>query len=67
MIDGSVSNQELFCNGAACQTENLEQPQETCATVTWIKLCAQLLRLTGDPVWADRIEVSLYNALRLAQ
>src|ERR1035438_1430936 len=34
-----------------------------CATVTWIKLCAQLLRLTGDPVWADEMELSLYNAM----
>ena len=63
MIDGSVSNHELFCGGARSQTEFLEKPQETCATVTWIKLCAQLLRLTGDPVWADEMEVSLYNAM----
>ncbi len=63
MIDGSVSNQELFCDGARQQTELLEQPQETCATVTWMKLCAQLLRLTGDPVWADELELSLYNAM----
>ncbi len=63
MIDGSVSNQELFCDGARTQTELLEQPQETCATVTWMKLCTQLLRLTGEPVWADELEVSLYNAM----
>jgi len=63
MIDGGVANQELFCAGARAQTEVLEQTQETCATVTWMKLCAQLLRLTGDPVWADELEISLYNAL----
>ncbi|HOX59927.1 MAG TPA: glycoside hydrolase family 127 protein [Candidatus Paceibacterota bacterium] len=63
IIDGSVSNQELFCNGARNQTELLEQPQETCATATWMKLCTHLLRLTGDPVWADELEVSLYNAM----
>src|ERR1017187_3924840 len=63
MIDGSVSNHELFCDGVRNQTEFLEKPQETCATVTWIKLCAQLLRLTGDPVWADEMELSLYNAM----
>ncbi len=28
-----------------------------------MKLCHQLLRLTGDPLWADELEVSLYNAL----
>ena len=63
MIDGSVSNHELFCGGARAQTEMIEKPQETCATVTWIKLCAQLLRLTGDPIWADEMELSLYNAM----
>ena len=37
--------------------------QETCVTVTWMKLCAKLLLLTGDSVWADEIEKSAYNAL----
>ena len=37
--------------------------QETCVTVTWIKLCYQLLRITGDSVYADEIEKSVYNAL----
>ena len=63
MIIGSGSNQELWCDGARTQTEVLEQPLETCVTVTWMKLCLQLLRLTGDSVWADELEISLYNAL----
>jgi DUF1680 family protein len=63
MIVGSGSSGELWCDGANRQTEMLEQPMETCVTVTWMKLCYQLLRLTGDPVWADQLEVSLYNAL----
>lgn len=63
MIVGSVSNQEMWCNGAVEQTEILEKPVETCATATWMKLCFQLLRLTGDPQWADQMEISLYNAL----
>ena len=63
MVDGSMSNQELFCEGKFSQTEILNQPQETCVTVTWMKLCYQLLRLTGDPLWADELEISLYNAL----
>lgn len=63
MIHGSGSNQELWCDGTRMQTETLEQPVETCVTVTWMKLCDQLLRLTGDPLWADELEVSLYNAL----
>jgi hypothetical protein len=36
---------------------------ETCVTTTWMKLCYQLLRLTGDPSWADQMELSLYNSL----
>jgi len=63
MIVGSGSSGELWCDGANRQSEMLEQPMETCVTVTWMKLCYQLLRLTGDPVWADQMEVSLYNAL----
>ena len=63
MIHGSGSNHELWCDGTRTQTELLEQPVETCVTVTWMKLCLQLLRLTGDPLWADELEVSLFNAL----
>ena len=63
MIHGSVSNQELWCHGAVEQTQMLEKPAETCATVTWMKLCYQLLRLTGDPHYADLMEQSLYNGL----
>ncbi len=62
-IVGSASNQELWADGTRTQTGILEQPMETCVTVTWMKLCFQLLQLTGDPVWADELEVSLYNAL----
>jgi DUF1680 family protein len=63
MIIGSGSNHEYWCEGARYQTEVLEEPIETCVTATWMKFCYQLLRLTGDPVWADELEVSLYNAL----
>jgi uncharacterized protein len=63
MIVGSGSSAELWCDGAKRQTEMMEQPMETCVTATWMKLCYQLLRLTGDPAWADQLEISLYNAL----
>lgn len=36
---------------------------EVCATVTWIKLNDQLLRLTGHARYADEMERSLYNML----
>ena len=63
MIVGSGSSAELWCDGVNRQTEMLEQPMETCVTTTWIKLCYQLLRLTGDPIWADQMEITLYNSL----
>ncbi len=40
---------------------------ETCVTVTWMKFCHHILRLTGDSRVADQIERSLYNALAGAQ
>src|SRR5690606_38800661 len=37
--------------------------QETCVTVTWLKLTHQLLMLTGKSKYADAGETVLYNAL----
>ena len=64
---GSGSNWERWCNGRARQIEPLPEWMETCVTVTWIKLAAQLLCATGDPRYADEIERSVYNALLGAQ
>lgn len=56
---------ELFNHSAATQTDTdyTGIMQETCVTVTWMKLCNQLLLLTGDAKYADYIEHSYYNAL----
>ncbi len=56
---------ELFNNTVATQTDASYQNimQETCVTVTWMKLCDRLLRHTGDSKYADEIEKSAYNAL----
>ena len=48
-------------------TETMHEWMETCVTATWIKFSAQLLRLTGDSAYADRIERSAYNSLLVAQ
>ncbi|MBQ7321944.1 MAG: glycoside hydrolase family 127 protein [Clostridia bacterium] len=54
---------ELFDHSTARQTAAYDGiMQETCVTVTWMKYCAQLLRLTGDPRFADCMEQSFYNA-----
>jgi DUF1680 family protein len=62
-ITGSGSSEECWCGGKARQTQPAKNPMETCVTVTWMHLCAHLLRLTGDPRYADAIETTAYNAL----
>lgn len=55
---------ELFDNSAVKQTEyNETVMQETCVTVTWMKLCYNLLLLTGDGKYAGYIETSALNAM----
>lgn len=56
---------ELFNHTTAMQTDPDYKGimQETCVSVTWMKLCNQLLLLTGDAKYADRIERTVYNAL----
>lgn len=63
MIHGSMSNNEEWFYGVKNQTCVLEQPVETCVTAQWMLICWQMLRLTGNPKWADELELSLYNAL----
>ncbi len=36
--------------------------QETCVSVTWMKFCSQMLRLTGDAKYADAMERTFFNA-----
>lgn len=56
---------ECFNNSALMQTYTKYDGlmQETCVTVTWMKLCYKLLCLTGKSIYADEIEKSAYNAL----
>ncbi len=42
---------------------NINRGMETCAGVTWLKLCSQVCRLTGDPSAIDAIEKYAYNGL----
>jgi DUF1680 family protein len=62
-VAGSGSAFECFYHGAQRQTEPTYHTMETCVTFTWIKLCNNLLRLTGNPLYADQIEKTVYNAL----
>jgi len=62
-VAGSGTAFECFYHGIDRQTEPTYHTMETCVTFTWIKLCNNLLRLTGDPMYADQIEKTIYNAL----
>src|SRR5674476_750664 len=62
-IAGSGTAFECFYKGALYQTEPTYHTMETCVTMTWMKLCFNLLRLTENPAYADQIEKSTYNAL----
>jgi DUF1680 family protein len=62
-VAGSGTAFECFYHGALRQTEPTYHTMETCVTFTWIKLCNNLLRLTGKSIYADQIEKSVYNAL----
>ncbi|MBC7567875.1 MAG: glycoside hydrolase family 127 protein [Pedobacter sp.] len=62
-IAGSGAASEMWFGGKILQTNPIHHYQETCVTVTWIKLCHQLFRLTGESKYADAAEQSFYNAL----
>jgi uncharacterized protein len=62
-VAGSGTAFECFYNGNKYQTEPTYHTMETCVTMTWMKLCFNLLKLTGNARYADQIEKSTYNAL----
>jgi DUF1680 family protein len=62
-IAGSGSAFECWYKGILFQTEPTYHTMETCVTMTWMKLCLSLIRVTGNPLYADQVEKSAYNAL----
>ncbi len=66
IIGCSGCTHELFDHTAIRQTQTDYEGiiQETCVTVTWMKFASQLLELSGQSDYADRIEQSFYNAYR---
>lgn len=55
---------ELFDNSSVKQTEYAENiMQETCVTVTWMRISLRIFMRTGDSKYVDRIEKSGLNAL----
>ena len=62
-VAGSGSAFECWYYGRKQQTRPTYHTMETCVTMTWMKLCQTLLSCTGNPVYADQIELTAYNAL----
>jgi len=62
-ITGSGSAFECWYHGVENQIYPSYHTMETCVTMTWMKLCNNLLQMTGKAVYADQIEKSAYNAL----
>ncbi len=66
-ITGTMSHGEHFGPDHSLPNTSNYNVGETCVTVTWIQLCFQLLRLTGEERYAEELERSFYNHLSAAQ
>ena len=71
-----IVDKRLYVTGAASYREyfhedfdlpNADKVGETCVTVTWLQLNAQLLRLTGESRFAEQLERVILNQLFGAQ
>lgn len=67
LITGSGSSREHWTEPRRFYSESNYNVAETCVTVSWIQLNQQLLRLTGEPRYADELEKTFYNHLPAAQ
>ncbi|HEX8985997.1 MAG TPA: beta-L-arabinofuranosidase domain-containing protein, partial [Bryobacteraceae bacterium] len=66
-ITGTTSASEHFRGDGDLPGEQASNVGEGCATVTWLQLTWQLLRITGEPQYADQLERTVYNQLLGAQ
>ena len=64
IIGCSGCTHELFDHSAVMQTEYSEQiMQETCVSVTWIRVMTRMYQITGDVKYYEQIERTGFNAL----
>jgi DUF1680 family protein len=62
-VAGSGTSFECWYHGKTLQTRPTFHTMETCVVTTWLKLNYDLLKITGNPFYANNIETSYYNAL----
>jgi len=64
VIGSAGCTHELFDHSGIMQTEYSETiMQETCVTVTWMRLLTRLFIDTGDRVYMERLERSAWNGM----
>ncbi len=66
-VTGSTGSDEYFRDNFNLPGEEAARAGDGCTTVAWLQLNWQLLRLTGDPVYAGELERTLYNQLLASQ
>ena len=66
-ITGSGSSYETYQDDFHLPNAQKYNICETCVTVTWEQMNLELLRLTGEPRFADQLERTIYNHLLGAQ
>ena len=66
-VTGTTSSHEHFQDEGSLRGEMGDDVGEGCATVTWLQLTWQLLRITGEPQYAQELERTVYNQLLAAQ
>lgn len=65
-ICGSGAANECWFGGRLRQTMPVYHAMETCVTFTWMQINERLLQITDNPLYADNIEITIYNALMSA-
>ena len=66
-VTGTTSSKEHFLDDLDLPGDEKAKVGEGCATVTWLQLNWQLLRITGEQQYADELERTVYNQLLGAQ
>jgi hypothetical protein len=64
MLEGDRHNNGGFTSGEqAVGNPYAQEAIETCCTIAWIACCVEMLRLTGNPLVADELELSTLNSV----